>query len=45
MTAPIPVEIVGTPTAESDAAVARYLERFLAAERPGRIWTITKVVS
>lgn len=35
---PIPVHIAGTPSVESDAAVARFLERFLAIERPGTSW-------
>lgn len=37
----LPIEIVGSPTAESDAAVARFLERFLAAERPGTTWIVS----
>lgn len=36
---PIPTVIVGTTTAASDEAVARFLERFLAAEQPGTTWT------
>jgi len=38
--AAIPVQIAGVPDSESDAAVARFLERFLADERPGTSWTV-----
>ena len=37
---PLTVTIVGQPSTASDEAVARYLERFLAAERPGTVWTV-----
>ena len=32
--------IVGNPSAESDAAVARYLERFLSREDPRFAWRV-----
>ncbi len=32
--------IVGLPHAESDAAVARFLKRFLADEQPGTSWHV-----
>lgn len=35
----LPLTIVGAPSAASDAAVARWLEAFLRAERPGTTWT------
>jgi hypothetical protein len=37
---PIKVVIVGKPSAASDRAVARWLERFLAEERPGTVWRV-----
>lgn len=37
----IPVHIEGTPSAESEAAVARFLARFLEREHPGTTWTVT----
>jgi hypothetical protein len=37
--AAITVTVVGRPGTLSDAAVARFLERFLATERPGTTWT------
>lgn len=35
----LPVTVIGAPSAASDAAVARWLEKFLAGERPGTTWT------
>lgn len=35
----VAVRIAGAPSPESDVAVARYLMRFLAGERPGTTWT------
>jgi hypothetical protein len=35
----LPVAIVGKPSAESDAAVERFLERLLEREQPGTRWT------
>ena len=32
------VRIVGRPDPESDAAVARFLARFLEREHPGTVW-------
>lgn len=34
------VTIVGRPDARSDAAVARFLERFLEREHPGTVWRV-----
>ena len=34
------VRIVGSPSIESDAAVARFLSDFLQAEHPGTAWRI-----
>jgi hypothetical protein len=36
----LPIAIVGAPSSESDAAIARFLERFLAAERSGTTWNV-----
>lgn len=33
------VAVVGTVPPESDAAIRRFLEVFLARERPGTTWT------
>ena len=41
-TAALPLKIVAGPTAESDAAVARYLTSFLEGEQPGTSWQISK---
>lgn len=38
----VPVTVAGRPSVESDAAVARFLERFLAAEQPGMSWAAVK---
>lgn len=32
--------IDGAPSTASDAAIARYLERFLSDERPGTFWHV-----
>ena len=32
--------IVGKPSAESDAAVARFLERWLERDLPGTAWSV-----
>jgi hypothetical protein len=32
--------VVGAATPESDAAIARFLERFLEREQPGTSWVI-----
>jgi hypothetical protein len=34
----VKIRIVGTPSAESDVAVARFFERFLQRENPGTVW-------
>lgn len=41
---PAKITIVGAPTAASDDAIARYLERFLRTERPGTTWTASREV-
>jgi hypothetical protein len=38
----LPVAIVGTPASASDAAVARFLARFLEREQPGTSWSVTR---
>lgn len=35
---PLALSIVGAPAPESDAAIARYFERFLEREHPGTSW-------
>ena len=42
---PLSVVVVGAPNAESDAAVARFLEKFLESERPGIAWRVRKTGS
>jgi hypothetical protein len=32
--------VVGRPSAESDAAISRFLERFLQREHPGAAWRV-----
>jgi hypothetical protein len=34
------VAVIRTPAPGSDVAVARFLERFLAHERPGTTWNV-----
>jgi hypothetical protein len=38
--APLQVTIVGTPSWDSDAAVARWLREQLEREHPGTSWTV-----
>jgi hypothetical protein len=36
----VKARIVGKPNSESDAAVARYLERWLERDLPGTAWSV-----
>jgi hypothetical protein len=36
------VTIVGTPSADSDAALVDFLRRFLETERPGTSWHVSE---
>lgn len=38
------VRVVGTPSAESDVAVACFLERFLEREHPGTVWSVREAL-
>ena len=41
----LPTTMAGSPSAESGAAVARYLTEFLTGERPGTAWGVTPEIS
>lgn len=39
-TRPHDVRVIGTPSAASDAAVARWFERWLERQHPGTVWRV-----
>ncbi len=38
--APLPVQITGTPDATADAALARWFEQWLERQHPGTTWQV-----